>query len=286
MYSLENQGIRIVVHGQGAELQSIYDKAADHEWLWQGDSRWWGKRAPVLFPFIGCVKEGKYVFNGQSFPMSKHGFARDKAFDLISQTSSELVFSLQANEDSKVMYPFDFELRLIYRLSHRGVTVTHQVLNHGSDTLWFSLGGHPAFNCPMDEETWLLEFEQNEELASYGVNQSNGLILPDKKIVPLKDRCLELNSTLFKEDALIFENLNSNSVLLKRADGTKSMKFHFEGFPFLALWSPMGPFLCLEPWFGMADSIDHSGNLTEKQGVVSLEAGHKFECSFAVQCVN
>lgn len=282
MYTLENDLIQIEVSKKGAELQSLYDKAHQRQWLWQGDPQWWGKRAPILFPFVGAQKGGGYTHQGQHYAMTKHGFARDLDFQVNHQTSESLTLRLHSSPMTREVYPFDFELRLTYRLEANGLTIGHEVLNLGGETLYFSLGGHPAFNCPMDQEDWQLSFEAAETLESRCIDLKSGLILPHKKSLPSDGKPLILKSDLFKEDALVFEELKSRWVRLEGPGEGASMTFWFEGFPLLALWSPMGPFLCLEPWFGMADLTEASGELSEKYGVVPLAPAEVFKAQYAM----
>lgn len=280
MFYLENERIRAAVSTKGAELQSLYDKQHDKEWLWQGDPTWWGKRAPFLFPFVGTLKEGKYTYKDNSYAMTKHGFARDMDFVGEQLSENKLRFILSASPETMAVYPFDFELSIIYALEDLSLSVNFEVKNKGAQSMIFSLGGHPAFNCPMDTETWSVQFEKPEVLESYCIDLKQGLILPEKKLVAGSGQPLHLNSDLFTEDALVFENLNSKSVTLQGPEPWEQLCFDMEGFPLFALWSPMGPFLCLEPWVGMADFVGTSGILEEKYGVKTLDAGQVYGCSY------
>lgn len=277
MHRLENDRMRVDVLEQGAELQSVYDKATGREWLWQGDARWWGRRASNLFPFIGVAKNGCYTYQGQSYAMTKHGFARDLAFVREGST-----FILRSTAETLKVYPFEFELKISYQLEDNRLTVAHDVVNLGEGDMIFSLGGHPAFNCPMDEEPWSIEFETAETLESRCIDLETGLILPHKKSLPSDGKPLVLNSQLFAEDALVFEQLASKRVTLQGTTPEETLTFDFEGFPLLAIWSPQGPFVCLEPWFGLADLSDSTGRLEEKYGAVHLASKAVFKCAYAI----
>jgi galactose mutarotase-like enzyme len=282
VYRLENDRLKIEVIEKGAELQSIVDKQSNREWLWQGDSKWWGKRSPILFPFVGALKEGCYRYEGQTYSMTKHGFARDLDFTCESVTDNALIFVLRHSAKTLEMYPFEFELRITYQLEIAALAVTYEVVNLGDVPMYFSLGGHPAFNCPMDEACWTLAFEHAETLESYCIDLASGLILPHKKSLPTDGKPLTLKSDLFEEDALVFEGLVSKAVTLTGPSREESFQFKFEGFELFALWSPKGPFLCLEPWVGMADFKEASGELTEKYGVLKLEARESYRCGYEV----
>lgn len=281
MNRLENNYLSIEVSPKGAELMSLMEKATGREWLWQGDPQWWSKRAPNLFPFIGCLKEGRYTHEGQSYKMTKHGFARDMAFESVKTQNDRLHFVLRSSAETLAVYPFDFELHLEFIINDNTLVVAHQVMNKGSGPMYFSLGGHPAFNCNMGEEDWKLHFEEEENLETYKIDLSGGLIFKEKKRLSEDSKSLVLAPELFKEDALVFENLKSESVLLEGPNAEK-LRFNFKGFPLLAFWSPMGPFLCIEPWYGMADHVDHGGELKEKYAVVSLDQGQTFSAAYSI----
>lgn len=301
MYLLENEHLKIEVSEKGAELQSLFDKQQKKEWLWQADAQWWGKKAPILFPFIGALKNGEYQHEGIAYEMSKHGFARDMVFECVSSSdindssfcdtaththADTLTFILASTPETLKIYPFEFVLKIIYQLEGASLVVKHEVVNHGLNPMLFSLGGHPAFNCPMDSEDWRLSFEAPEVLETYCIDLKNGLILPDKKGLPSIGKPLNLSSTLFEDDALVFEGLKSKWVTLEGPTPNEQLRFHFEGFPLFALWSPKGPFVCLEPWFGMADFTTSTGLLEEKYSVQLLEAGAVFKCQYRIELVS
>lgn len=286
MIQLENDRLRVSVSQKGAELTSLFDKRQAYEWLWQADPAHWAKHAPVLFPFIGCVKDGTYSHKGQTYPMTKHGFARDLVFEIESQEQDELCMVLKSSEKTLSMYPFDFELRLHYRLEANGLSMLHEVKNTGMDKLYFSLGGHPAFNCAMDTEHWRIAFEHPENLESTCIDLKSGLILDTLKPLGNQVSELPLSRGLFEEDALIFEHLSSKKVMLIGPAHWQQLTFEFGDFPTLAFWTPsatQAPFICLEPWFGMADKVTHRGILSEKYGVVALEAGQALKAEMMIK---
>lgn len=301
MYFLENEHLKIAVSQKGAELQSLFDKQQNKEWLWQADAQWWGKKAPVLFPFVGALKNGEYQHEGKTYAMSKHGFARDMIFECESSSDIDdssfadtaaishadaLTFTLASTPETLKIYPFDFVLKICYQLEGKSLVVKHEVINQGAQPMFFSLGGHPAFNCPMDAEDWRLSFEAPELLETYCIDLKNGLILPDKKDLPSCGKSLKLSSELFEEDALVFEHLNSRWLTLEGPTPKEQLRFHFEGFPLFAVWSPKAPFVCLEPWFGMADFTTGTGLLEEKYGVHRLEAGAVFKCQYKIELIS
>lgn len=201
MQEIKNEFLRIQVNSKGGELQSLYDLKNNKEWLWQGDSTFWGKGPPLLFPFVGAVKNGRYKYGGQSYEMTKHGFARDMDFELESHSENQLTYLLKSDENTFNRYPFRFELRTIYSLKDNKLTIEYEVVNQNHHEMIFSIGGHPAFNCPMDQEKWQLAFENEEHLETLLINLENGLIKANKKGLPTNGKPMVLTSELFSEDA-------------------------------------------------------------------------------------
>lgn len=279
MIQIQNEHLNVIISTKGAELMSIQDKFQNYEWLWQGNPEQWGKRAPVLFPFIGSVKDGHYRYQDRTYSMSKHGFARDMVFEVEDQGQDYVSFVLKSSEKTLAIYPFEFELRLHYKLVGKTLSLNHEVRNLGETPMHFSLGAHPAFNCPMDSESWSVEFETPEVLESACIDLSNGLILDELKLMGTGVKNLPLSRALFMEDALVFENLKSKKVVLQGPKEWQKLVFSFSEFPIMAFWTPsatLAPFICLEPWFGIADKVDHSGNLEEKYASVILDSKAHF----------
>lgn len=285
MVQIQNEFLQVQIAHKGAELMSVFDKIRSYQWLWQGDPSHWSKRAPVLFPFIGCVKGGEYLYQDTVYSMSKHGFARDMDFELESADGLSATFILKSNDSTQSMYPFDFELKIKYSLENQVLKVYHELRNLGTKTMIFSLGAHPAFNCPMDTEDWTIHFEQPEDLESRCIDLENGLVRDELKLMGRQIQSLPLSRALFAEDALVFEGLKSEKVVLEGPSKDQRLSFKFEGFPIMAFWTPSAtraPFICLEPWFGIADLTDHNGHLEDKYGCVRLEAEQCFGATLEI----
>ena len=151
MRTMENENLRVQISDHGAELSSIYDKAADREAVWIGDPAFWNRHAPVLFPFVGKVNGGFYTHKGVKYPIGQHGFARDNEFECIENTENKTVHRLVSTEETKKVYPFDFAFTVTQELSGRTLTITWKVENTGDDDMYFSVGGHPAFKKMQEE---------------------------------------------------------------------------------------------------------------------------------------
>lgn len=287
MQVLENEHLRIAVKPKGAELCSLFHKSTEIEHLWQADAGVWGKHAPILFPTIGELHEGKARFGTEVYQMSRHGFFRDSTSVLIQQNNDELVYELRANADSLRQYPFDFAIRVGYRLEGKCLTNWFEVENTGSQEMPFALGGHPAFAiCHLETEgidDYYLEMEY-EERASRHLLNDQGLFNGETEAVFENSKQLPLSETLFDKDALVFKDLKSRSVQLRSKQHLHGLRFNFEQWPYLGIWAKPGAhFVCIEPWAGCADSQGFDQDFSEKEQVIILKANGQKRLSFWVE---
>ncbi|MFC5623669.1 aldose 1-epimerase family protein [Algoriphagus winogradskyi] len=275
-YTIESGNLLVKVNPLGIELSSIKNKATGLEYLWQGDPNFWKGQAPVLFPIIGALKDGFTVINGQKYEMPKHGIVRNSSKpELVEQTDSTLRFRLSGDQESMLNYPYNFQLDILFTLKGKSLSVEHHISNLGDSAMFYSLGAHPAFNCPLKDgeeyEDYFLEFEQLETDSTWLV-EKNGLIGLDQKLVLNHTDKLHLNKHLFDEDALIFKNLKSRKVSLTHHSRGPILSVKFEDFNYLGIWAkPFAPFVCIEPWLGIGDSVDSNQDFEEKEGILKLE---------------
>ena len=289
MYSLKNDLLNIHIKSKGAELSNITSVKHEAEFLWQADPNIWGSHAPNLFPIIGSMKEDKYLYNGKTYSMPKHGFARhNENFTIKKQSNSSITFSLVSDDELYPLYPFQFELEITYTLTKNILTVNHTVTNLDEKTLYFSLGGHPAFNCPISDDEdytdYYLEFEKTENSQSYLLNMDIGLLTEQTKPVFTDGNKINLRPDLFVEDALIFKDLKSRIVSLKHKTKGKLLTVKFEDFKQLGIWAkPDAPYVCIEPWLGIADSETTDQKIENKEGILALESGANFSAAYHIE---
>lgn len=286
--TVHNEKIQVEVDTKGAELTSIRGYETEIEYLWQSDEKVWSRHAPILFPMVGKLKEDKSVIAGKTYSMSQHGFARDMEFQLIGKTSNSVSLQLISNEESMQRYPYKFNLLVEYTLIDNKIQVTYKVKNIDDNKIYFSIGAHPGFNCPLydDEkfEDYFLEFNSMETKPRYELK--NGMF-SGKKIEHLKnDTIVPISRELFKNDAIVYENLSSTKVSLLSRKHQHGICLDFEGFPYLGVWSrPQGDgdFVCIEPWFGLADFENTDGIFENKKGILNLEKDKCFECRYIIE---
>lgn len=288
-YSLENQRLLITTVRRGAELVRIYDKEKDREVLWNGDPAVWNRCSPILFPLVGRCYGKEYRVDGKAYEAKPHGFARDMDFELLENSLGEdqVWYRLVSTEDTRKEYPFDFSLEAGFSLKENKIQVMWKVLNTGEKTMYFSIGGHPAFRTPegMKQTQVYLGFEEKKELPYINVELSSGCALcQEVKTLKLEDGYARIKEDSFAQDAFIFENGVVQKVSLCREDKSPYVTLTCQGFPMIGIWSKSSdcPFICLEPWYGRCDNFGFTGEMKDKPGMISLEAGKEFHASYEI----
>jgi galactose mutarotase-like enzyme len=285
MVVLENQFLKVTLSSKGAEITSLIDKATQTEYIWQADENIWNFHAPNLFPVVGGLNNNTLYVNGESYPMSRHGFARNSVFRRLESAPDHAKFSLDHNEETLKVYPFKFEFQVVYHLSGRSLKVMYKVINKDEKDIYFSLGAHPAFNVPLVDgeayEDYYFQFEVTEDLNTHLLSDA-GLLTGATEKVFTGDK-LRLTKDMFNKDALIFKDIKSRSVTLTNTAGTKHVKVDFPHFIQLGLWSkPGAPFVCIEPWLGHADYDGDIRDVSRKEAIQHVEHGHVFEADFTI----
>ncbi|MDE6602995.1 MAG: aldose 1-epimerase family protein [Lachnospiraceae bacterium] len=285
LFQISNDKITIQVDSMGAELKSLKRVPDQREYMWHGDPAYWGRTSPVLFPIVGGLKDGTYRVDGREYAMGQHGFARDMEFQLKSQVASEIWFTLSSDRETLKRYPYPFLLEIGYELSGRTVVVKWRVVNQAGEPIWFSIGGHPAFLCPIDPGTdqtqYKLLFDVKDQVISTGI--VGGLAGKEKKTYALRNGALPVTADLFDDDALVIEGNQAHSVALAGPDGTPYLTVDFDA-PLFGIWSPpkkKAPFICIEPWYGRCDSVDFTGDFKEREWGQKL-TGAAFEASYRI----
>lgn len=284
MIQIKNDHLEVAISEKGAELQSIQLNTL--EYLWQADSNYWAKHSPVLFPIIGELRDGKYIFDNKEYHLPRHGFARDKIFDAKQTSETSAVFTLRSNAETLAVYPFQFIFQLQYEIKQHTLYCSYIVQNVNERDMYFSVGGHPAFRVPLNEnlqyDDYVLAFDKDSTLQRFLLD--NGLTNDKTETVALDDKKLHLKSSLFYNDAIVLKHIGSNQIKLYSEKDKHGLKFMFEGFPYFGIWAAKdAPFLCLEPWCGIADTIHHNYQLTDKEGINQLAAGATWKRTWSVE---
>ncbi|WP_231460641.1 aldose 1-epimerase family protein [Pedobacter sp. Leaf132] len=287
MITLENDFLKANIAVEGAELQSLYSKETNIEYMWNGDANYWAKHSPVLFPIVGSLKNNSYSFKDKEYELPRHGFARDYTFKAEKLSNTEAVFTLSYNEETLKNYPFKFELKLTYQIIERKLVLNYTVKNTDTKKIYFSIGAHPAFAVPNTPDTnyedYYLAFNEDEKLTYWKLK--DGLVSNETETIELSRHRLNLRHDLFYNDALVFKSLQSNCISLLNNKNDYGLHFHFDDFPYFGIWAAKdASFICLEPWCGVADSVNHNQKLTQKEGIIKLETGKNWSRFWEVEC--
>ena len=278
--SLQNGIISARIALLGAELLELNNSANDTI-LWEKDDAIWNRIAPNLFPIVGRLLNDSYKWKGEAYTMRQHGFARDQEFEVTQQTPTSVCLLLKANISSRIQFPFEFEFEITYTLEGNQIQVSHCTRNLTAEKMPYSVGGHPGFALKDKLSNYELQFShafQAERCLIEG-NYYSGET-KTMSIAPV----LPLDFSLFASDALVFKQPSFQSVTLAHATKGKLVTLHFESIDAIGFWTKEhAPFFCIEPWWGWADSLNHSGNLAEKDGMHWLDAGSEEKLVYWVE---
>jgi galactose mutarotase-like enzyme len=276
MYFIQNNFLKVSINPRGAELDSIFHKIHQLEYLWSGDATFWGKKSPVLFPIIGTLKDNSYQYKGKTYQLPRHGFARERVFEIAQKSDESIEFLLKSDAETLKIYPFDFEFSLIYHLEGAKLSVTYRIKNKSRRVLYASVGAHPAFKVPLQDnlsyEDYYLQFSENETAGRYPINPAGLIISPAEAY--LNGNRLPLKKSLFYQDALVFKELRSEAMTLRSDKSPHGLTMTYKGFPFFGIWAARdADFVCLEPWCGIADGENAGADFTKKEGILKVGVG-------------
>lgn len=269
MIFLENELFKIGLLEMGAELRSVTNKMNQNEYIWQADPTVWNRSSPVLFPFVGRLKNDQYEYLGKVYNLPQHGFARNFVFDVLSHSDSQVIFQLISNEETLKNYPFQFNLQLNYELKSNALELTYRIENTGSDIMYYSIGAHPAFRLNSILDNYSIKFDSPENFDRQLL--SGGLRTHHSEKVDFDGITLPLKAEYFKEDAIVIKGMKSNVLTILDKQLMPYVSLEAQDYPYYGIWSKSPfPFICLEPWDGIADRVDASGKLVEKEGIKTL----------------
>ncbi len=289
-YKIENELLTASVRAHGAELCALENRETGVSYLWNGDARYWTGISPLLFPVVGNFRDRQYRYQGKTYTMKQHGFARDKDFTLVSQTDNELWLALEDDEETYEQYPFHFRLEAGYRLEGNTLQVMWRVKNREDRVMYFSIGGHPALRCPLtgepDKTKAYLGFEDDDDTLDYlMVDLATGRVGDKSHSFHLEEGLHRITPGMFDYDALMFDNYQVKSAFLAGPDKKPYIRLYTNS-PVTAFWSPEktdAPFVCFEPWFGIPDGVDFSGTLEERKWEQQAGPGETYEAGYRLE---
>ena len=286
LITIDNGALELTVDTLGAQMMSL--KRHGTEYLWQGDSAYWGDRAPILFPFIARLTNDSYKFQGKVYPMTIHGFANASEFAVAKKSADALVLELCSSEKTRVHYPIDFVLQVIFRLEGDTLYTTYRVENKSDVTMPFGIGGHPGFKVPVDEnerfEDYYLEFSLECQPDRVGFTPAVYLSGHDEAYPLEADKRIDLRHDLFDEDAIILKNM-AREVTLRSKASSHSVTVAYPKMPYLGIWHwphTDAPYVCIEPWSSLPSRQDVVEEFTCKSDLVQLEPGHTYNNTWTI----
>ncbi|KLK98776.1 aldose epimerase [Bacillus pumilus] len=288
MRTIENDQLLVQIHEKGAEVREVLDKESGRHYMWSGDPAYWGRVSPVLFPIVGRLMNDQYKMDDQTFELTQHGFLRDVNFALYEETKYTVAFQYESRGRHVKQYPYEFTARIRYELLENGLKISWEIDHDGEDTMYFSIGGHPAFRVPLVEgeqaADYSLTLTPSTEHLPVQYELRNSLVREKGKGIEIEP--IQLRPELFQHDAMIFSHINRVSLTSRAGHG---VEVDLTGFPFVGIWSPydqekgtMAPFVCIEPWYGIADMEGTNGEYKEKFGIQTLEKNDTFHAAYTI----
>lgn len=282
MITLKNEYITAAFNEVGAELKSL--KFNDTEYIWEGKKEVWANSCPIMFPICGGLKDDKYILNGKEYTLKKHGFVRNALFEVESFSDESVVFLNKSTDETKAQFPFDYELRVIYTLTEKTLKIDYSVKNLSSDTMYFNIGSHEGYYTPEGIEDYDVLFPEKETLDAYVLF---GNLLSNNRMPIIKEQnYLPLYDKYFTIDALVFKDLKSKSATLRNRKTGRALRVDFPDDKYFLLWhKPNSPYICLEPWSGIGDIVGSSYDITEKEGILSLEGKKEYKHTHSISII-
>lgn len=278
---IENEKFRLEVVEKGGEIQSFFDKENQLEYMWQGDAAYWGGKNPSLFPMVSNTWTKDYEWQGKRYAMKNHGLVRYENLKCVKHTADEIVMELHENEETLKRYPFKFTFQINYRLNGNRLDVVYHITNDSDETMPFSFGLHPGFNCPLLQgesfTDYKLVFPQDENVKQLAFHGHHEIIDRSFKEIPLSYELIEEYATL------VYKGVKSPYVELV---GPKhKVRVSCLGYPFLAFWTAKkgAPFICIEPWYGHGDFEEVDCSFDQREGTFNLEAHKRFTTSYFIE---
>lgn len=290
MEQIKNKNLTVCIQEKGAALWSVKD-AEGKEYLWQGDPKYWGDRAPNLFPYIARMTEGKYRLDGKTYEMDIHGFAKDMIFEVADRTDSQIMFRIQNTKETYRQYPFKFVFEISYQLEGNKIFITYTVKNKDDKVMYFGVGGHPGFVVPLEEgltfEDYYLEFDAVQTPKRVGFSE-DCFVTGECAVFPLDDeKCLKLHHDMFDEDAIVLVDMGCN-VTLKSKKGEKAIRVTYPDMKYLGLWhwpKTDAPYICIEPWSSLPSRKGIVEDLATQPGLISLNPECEYHNQFSVELI-
>ncbi len=281
MITITNDLLKVSIKRHGAELVSAIEVVSGKERMWSGSDKYWGKVSPILFPIVGRVKDNYTFIDGQKYELTQHGFLRDQDFEVETLEGDSVTFVYRSEGKHLEAYPYEFEVRVGYVLKEGTLNVNWDVLNLSDNTMYYSIGGHPAFAISQ-EDNYSFELIGNKESSLITINEGH----VDKEIPVTTPVQVDITYDALKNDAIIYSNIDT--VILTNSDKSECIEVKCEGFDYVGLWANtkhghLPPFVCIEPWLGITDDLTSNHQFTQKRGIRELESQRQESTGYSIK---
>ncbi len=266
--TIASRGLTAVISAMGAEIQSIRDRQGV-EYMWQGDPKFWASRAPILFPVAGGLRDDRYVWQGKTYPMNKHGIVRNVEWALEEAAKDRAVYKISRQTEG---FPFLYDLRAIFTAEENRLTVEYAVTNRDAAPFCFSIGAHEAYATPGGIQDYEIVFDEEEDLLHSPL--TGNLNEHTTQVIAEHTRVLPLSYDYFRVDALVFRSVKSKGVTLRGKKNGRKLRVDFPEHPILMFWDkPGAEYICIEPWCNGPDFVDAPYEIDKKFGFLCIQPG-------------
>lgn len=280
--------IKVEINEKGGCLNSIQKDG--YEYLWQGAQESWTGKDVSIFPWIARLKDGNYLVDGKEYSMKNHGLCRYATLDIVEKSGNRVTLELKSNEETLAQYPYKFVFNSTYTVNGSTLKVEYRVKNVDNKTMYFGIGGHPAFNIPFvrkddydDISGNKIEFENEITPNNYYLDPTGSFIV--KKDVFKTLKTIDLNKDIFvKYKTLMFCDAKMDKVTLYKKDG-KNVHMRLNNPRTVAIWTKekFGGYICIEPWNGIPDLMEPEKELSKKAGINALDKNKEYYFSYEIE---
>lgn len=283
---IKNNILEVKIALLGAEVQEVKNLEDDFSYIWDADTKYWGRHAPVLFPFIGRSNDNQYLIDGKKYDMKQHGFLRDQTFTVVDQSSDQVTLQSKASEETLAVYPYDYTVEITYQLIENQLEIKYQIENHNDKEMYYSFGFHPGLKVTGNLSNYALTFNPEvKELRTLAINPApfrSGEVTETK----LNNGNLSLSYPMLDNGLIIYDVQDIMSVTLVSSEDDHTVSENIADFPYLAIWSPekkKAPFVCVEPFRGLPDKYGKISEISKKDGEQEI-ASHETD-NFSIKMI-
>ncbi|WP_026694224.1 hypothetical protein [Peribacillus kribbensis] len=223
---------------------------------------------PVLFPISGQLKNSEYDWDGTTYKMKNHGFARNLSWQVSGSQCNEdqasITLRIRSNQDTLNEYPFEFEVLFTYILTGHSLSIHQEYRNNSKASMPLYAGFHPYFKT-------------REKGLVYDTDAKTYLDYNDGKHYPIQKN-LDLEG---KKESLVLLDAVQKEIAFKLPEADKTIKMEYgPEFPYIVLWAEEDqPFVCVEPWMALP------GEMNRKEALPKIGGGEALRTFVTIHAI-